>query len=553
MPQLVLGPLLRYVGETCASFWVETDAPCEVSVLGTSERTFHVEGHHFGLVSVEGLETDKQFEYTVELDGERVWPLEESDLPPSQFRTHPRGDRINVAFGSCRTAMPNHPPFTLKKDQDDRGRELDALRGLAFRMKDSDPAEWPDLLLLLGDQVYADEVSPETEKFVRSQRDMDTEPGPIALNYEEYTHLYRESWCEPVIRWLLSTVSSAMIFDDHDIHDDWNASQAWLEKMRASDWWDEHIVGGLMTYWVYQHIGNLSPSEQAENELLARVREAEDAGPILREFALHADREKNGTRWSYHRDLGDTRLVVIDSRCGRMLEEGARDMLDEDEWSWIEDHCSGDFDHLLLATSLPWLLSPAMHHVEAWNEAVCGGAWGPWAAKLSEKLRQDVDLEHWGAFNHSFDRLAELQRSVAAGERGRPPASIVTLSGDVHHAYLSEVAFPRGSGVQSKVYQAVCSPLRNPLDDTERRVIKFMMTRPAYAIARALSKAAGVESEPVRWRMVGDGPWFDNQVASLDLDGRRMGFRIEKALHDEDDVNGPGEPKLDCVFEHTIA
>ena len=553
MPELVLGPLLRYVGETCATFWVETDSACEVSVLGATEPTFHVEGHHFALVRVRDLEPGKELEYEVELDGERAWPLEDSWMPPSRFRTHPRGEPMKVCFGSCRTAMPNHPPFTLTKDQDERGRELDALRGLAFRMKDSPCAEWPDLLLLLGDQVYADEVSPETEKFVRSQRDMDVDPGPLALNYEEYTHLYNEAWSEPVMRWLLSTVSSAMIFDDHDIHDDWNASQAWLEEMRASDWWDEHIVGGLMSYWIYQHLGNLSPEELDENELFAKVREAEDGGPLLREFSLHADREKNGTRWSYARDLGDTRLIVIDSRCGRKLEEGSREMLDEDEWAWIEEHCAGDFDHLLLATSLPWLLSPAMHHVEAWNEAVCGGAWGSRAAKLGEKIRQGLDLEHWGAFNTSFDRLAELQRKVAAGELGKPPASVVTLSGDVHHAYLSEVAFPQGSGVQSGVFQAVCSPLRNPLDDKERRVINFMMTRPAFAIARTLSRAAGVENEPVRWRMVGEGPWFENQVASLDLDGRRMDFRIEKALHDDNDVNGPGEPKLECVFEHTIA
>ena len=72
---------------------------------------------------------------------------------------------------------------------------------------------------------------------------------------------------------------------------------------------------------------------------------------------------------------------MIDSRAGRVLEEGKRSMLDEGEWEWIEEHATGGFDHLLLATSLPWLLSPAMHHLEAWNEAVCGGAWGGSAAK----------------------------------------------------------------------------------------------------------------------------------------------------------------------------
>ena len=83
-----------------------------------------------------------------------------------------------------------------------------------------------------------------------------------------------------------------------------------------------------------------------------------------------------------------------------------------------------------------------MHHLEAWNEGVCGGAWGGPAAKLGEKIRQELDLEHWAAFNESFERLAEIQRSVGAGERGEAPASIVTLSGDVHHAYLSRRGLP---------------------------------------------------------------------------------------------------------------
>jgi len=224
-------------------------------------------------------------------------------------------------------------------------------------------------------------------------------------------------------------------------------------------------------------------------------------------------------------------------------------MLDEEEWRWVAEHATGDFDHLLIATSVPWLMAPGMHHLEAWNEAVCGGAWGPVAARVGEKIRQELDLEHWAAFNESFDRLAELQRAVGAGERGEPPASIVTLSGDVHHAYLSEVAFPRGSDVRSAVYQATCSPLRNPLDTKERRVVKAAVSKPAYAFARVLSRAAGVESEPVRWRSLGDGPWFDNQVATLELDGRRMGFRIEKALPHDDDF----EPRLECVLEHRIA
>jgi len=59
--------------------------------------------------------------------------------------------------------------------------------------------------------------------------------------------MYRESWGEPTVRWLLSTLPTAMVFDDHDVHDDWMTSAAWHEHMRAKQWWHERIVGAFMS------------------------------------------------------------------------------------------------------------------------------------------------------------------------------------------------------------------------------------------------------------------------------------------------------------------
>jgi hypothetical protein len=530
MPALILGPLLRYVSETEAVFWVETDGPCEVEVLGTREPTFCVCGHHYALVCAGGLEPSSWHEYEVKLDGELVWPEPSDQRPRSAFKTYPKERPLQVLFGSCRVAAPHTPPYSLPKDEDERGREIDALRTLAERMHKEPRAEWPDVLLMLGDQVYADEVSPATMSLLEARRDMDEPPGRRVLDFDEYTELYRESWSDPDIRWLLSTVPSSMIFDDHDVHDDWNLSQRWLEEMRETDWWGEHCIGALMSYWVYQHVGNLTPPLIREDPVLAKLKEADDGEDTLREFVQGGDRERSGSRWSYCRDIGDTRLIVIDSRAGRVLDEGKRDMVDEAEWDWIVEHTEGDFDHLLLATSLPYLLGPGMQYVEAWSEAVAGGAWGERMTGVGERVRQELDLEHWGAFQRTFHKMVELQRSVGSGERGRPPASIVTLSGDVHHAYLFEVAYPKGSGVESAVWQAVCSPYRNPLDGKERKIIKLGMSRPFEWAWQKLAKRAGVKDPGIRWRLSGGGPWFDNQVATLVIDGRRMDMHLDKAV-----------------------
>jgi hypothetical protein len=546
MASLVLGPLLRYVGETEAVLWVETDSACEVEILGTRERTFCVCGHHYALVCCGGLESGAWHEYEVLLDGERVWPQDDG-FPASAFRTYPKDGPLKLMFGSCRVAAPHEPPYTLKKDEDERGREIDALHTLARSMRDESREDWPDVLMMLGDQVYADEVSPATRAYIETKRDTSDPPGERVLDFEDYTRLYLESWGEPDIRWLLSTVSTVMIFDDHDVHDDWNISESWVEEMREHEWWNEHIKGALSSYWVYQHLGNLAPEAHKDDELLKRVKEADDAEQLLEEFAFRADRQTDGSRWSYCRDLGNTRLVVIDSRAGRVLDEDNRSMLDPEEWDWVHEHATGGFDHLLVATSLPWLLGRGMHYAEAWNEAVAGGAWGPVAAKAGESMRRAVDMEHWAAFQESFARLAELFRAVGTGERGEPPASIVALSGDVHHAYLAEVGYPRGTGMKSTVWQAVCSPYRNPLGKSERQTIRIGMSRGFELFARALARLAGVRDPGIGWRMIGDGPWFDNQLATLLIDGRKIEMLLDKAVPVDHE-----HARLERVLEHRL-
>jgi hypothetical protein len=549
MAELVLGPLQRYAGEDEATVWVETDAACEVEVLGCRERTFCVEGHHYALVHCRGLEPASTTEYEVKLDGRRVWPEPDSPFPPSLVRTHGASGPFRIAWGSCRVTAPHIPPHSLPKDDHPDGREVDALRVLADHMCADDPRDWPQALVLLGDQVYADEVPPEVRELIRRRRPPEVPPGETVADFEEYTHLYREAWSEPHIRWLLSTVPSAMIFDDHDVHDDWNTSRTWVRSMRATGWWDERIVGAFMSYWLYQHMGNLSPRELADDTLYAALREAEDGGPALRAFAFRADREVAGTRWSFCRDFGRSRLLMIDSRAGRVLDPpDDRSMIDREEFEWLEEHAEGDFDHLLLGTSLPLLLAPGMHYAESWNEAVCNGAWGGAAAWAGEKLRQGMDLEHWAAFGTSLERVMALLRDVATGAKGAAPASVVALSGDVHHAYLAEVGFPRGTGARSAVYQAVCSPFRNPLDDHERRAIRFACSRAGTLLGRWLARSAGVGDPPVRWRFTHDEVFFDNQVCFLELDGRAARLWLQKTVPGENDGYS-----LETVFEARLA
>ncbi|MGW2053890.1 alkaline phosphatase D family protein [Streptomyces sp. NPDC001840] len=584
MTGLRLGPLLRYVdfgGGGTASVWVEADRPAEAEVrcadgaYGTS-RTFQVAGHHYALVQVTGLTPGTATTYDVLLDGSRVWPPEDpafAAFPPSVIHSpDPAAEaaELRVSFGSCRWASP------AQGEPDPIGP--DALGTLAGRLAADPGAARPDVLLLLGDQVYADETSEATRAKLAERRDPAEPPGAEVADYEEYTYLYDESWGDPDVRWLLSTVPSCMIFDDHDLVDDWNTSAAWLADMRATPWWQERVLSGLMSYWVYQHLGNLSPAELAADPLYAAVRAEPDGTVPLRQFATEADRDPACVRWSYRRDFGRTRLLMVDSRGARVLEESRRAMLDKSEEQWVRDQImdgratagppedeapgtrlpagagpylpedrgarlpaeagsypsapgpyvteTGPYDHLLIGTSLPWLLPPFIHDVESWDAALCRGERGPRWARFGEKLRRAADLEHWAAFPASFERLSAL--IAEAGRGPGAPATVSVLSGDVHHAYVAEPTWPADATPDARILQLTCSPVHNSVPGWIKLGFRLGWSRAARRLGHSLTRHGRIGASAMTWRKTG-GPWFANQLMTLALRGRSAELTLDQA------------------------
>ncbi|MEU9792680.1 alkaline phosphatase D family protein [Streptomyces sparsogenes] len=578
MAGLRLGPLLRHVDwetGTGATVWIEADRACEAEVrcadgAGGAARTWRIAGHHYALIPVTGLRPGAETAYRVLLDGEQVWPLLGSPFPDSTIRTpaprHPAAGEgpatgeasvagegpatgeapaagegpgapatVRVAFGSCRWAA-------RPADSSPDPIGPDALGALAHALAHTPGAERPDVLVLLGDQVYADETSEATRRWLAARRDVKRPPWEQVADYEEYTRLYDESWLDPEVRWLLSTVPSCMIFDDHDVIDDWNTSEAWLRRMRATPWWRERILSGLMSYWVYQHLGNLSPAELAADPLYAAVREAPDGTEPLREFAARADADPTYARWSYRRDFGRVRLLMVDTRAARVLAEGERAMVAEPELAWLREQAldgadgyatdgrAGPYDHLLIGTSLPWLLPHFVHDVEAWNAAVCGGARGPRWARLGEDLRRRGDLEHWAAFPESFEALTELIAKVGGGPAA--PATISVLSGDVHHAYIAEPDWSRWpQPPDSRVRQLTCSPVHNRTYASIRLGFRFGWSRAGRRLGRAFARHGRVTPTRLDWSRTG-GPWFGNQLMTLTLRGRAARLRLDQARPD---------------------
>ncbi len=561
MPDLVLGPVLRFVDRSRATVWVETDGPATVEVrtdppsssAGATDgparaTTFAVAGRHFAVVTVTGLAAGTDHTYEVLLDDVRRWPLDGAGLPPSLIRTAGADRPLRVVFGSCRVAVPHHPPHTLERTEHPEGHGVDALVAYGRRLLEEGPSDPPDHAVFLGDQVYGD-LDPD-------------EPEP---DLERYMALYHRSWSEPTVRWVLSTVPSAMVFDDHDIVDDWNLSAAWLDDIVDQPWWDAHVIGGLTAYWLYQHLGNLHPDELATDPVLAALREpGTDGEAVLRAMIDRARLERahpSPPRWSSTRDLlaagTNARLVMADTRSHRRLEEGDRAIIDDAGWAWVDDRLTGDVDHLLIGASLPWLLPEGVHEAERWSDRVGAGRWGGVGRRIGERARRAGDLEHWAAFGRSFERLAESVAGVATGRRGHPPASVLVLSGDVHFSYV--VPLEGGPGNGCRVVQLVSSPIRNGVPANLRRTLRVASSRLGALAGRLALAAVGAgggrgddaggspgAAGGAGWQVTG-GPWFGNGIATLTLQGRRARVHFERSRLDH-----RGLPDLVTIHEERL-
>lgn len=530
---LVLGPMLRYVDTSTATIWVQTSHPCRVRVTAGenvgSNRTFTVHGHHYALVDVTGLEPGSVTPYAVWLDDERVWPLDDSGMPPPAIRTLDDQLPLRLLWGSCRRAAGDDDTSTATHG-------VDALRSFALQLAeiqptsgaiDTDGVSWPSQLLLIGDQIYADAPSESMREFIAQRRDVSEEPGCELADFVEYAEAYRLAWSEPTIRWLLSCVPTMMIFDDHDVRDDWNISASWRRQIRATSWWPTRIASGLASYWIYQHAGNLSPWQRRTDMFATLAAASEtDIGADFDACAAAIDNDSGCYSFNYVRRLPSVTLLMVDSRCGRVLEPGKREILNEGGWRWLERQITDSLAeepvdaasrHVVLASSLPVLLPPTLHYAEQWSEAVCDGAWGKRFAPVAERLRQALDLEHWSAFRRSFRRLSEIVAEVATGRRGIAPASIQLFGGDVHFSYLMRATL-RGVRSASPIYQLVCSPTRNPMARWMKYANFLAARRWPVGLARLVARTAGVRSPTFSWRRR-SGLWFDNAVALSEFDG----------------------------------
>ena len=119
----------------------------------------------------------------------------------------------------------------------------------------------------------------------------------------------------PAVRRVLANVPTYMIFDDHDVTDDWNLTREWQEGVRGSPAGRRVVAGALAAYWAFQGWGNAP--ERFDEALVAAVAAGPAAGGRFDEALWSFD------RWSYVAPT-DPPAIVLDTRTQRGFDSRER-------------------------------------------------------------------------------------------------------------------------------------------------------------------------------------------------------------------------------------
>ncbi|MFC0251926.1 alkaline phosphatase family protein [Massilia consociata] len=263
---------------------------------------------------------------------------------------------------------------------------------------------------------------------------------------------------------LLAHVQTLMIFDDHDITDDWNLSAKW-ETTAYEHPFSRRIVGNaLIAYMLCQGWGNRPDVFGTVLDDLAALTDtaAADAAADARLDAPRQDaligRLLSFRQWDFVVRTKPT-IIVLDTRTRRWRNR-RRPGHPSGLMDW-ESLC--ELQHELLDETAAVIVSPAPMFGVKLIEVVQRVA-------TSAGLALTVDAENWMAHRGAASSMLNIFR------HSRTPANYVVLSGDVHYsfAYAIEVREVREvceSDCTPHVWQITSSGIKN---EFPRRLLDWL-------------------------------------------------------------------------------
>ncbi len=261
---------------------------------------------------------------------------------------------------------------------------------------------------------------------------------------------------QPVSR-ALAHIPSYMIFDDHDITDDWNLTRGWEEAAYGHPFSKRIIGNTLIGYWLCQGWGNAPDKFTDLNDDVEQYFAADS-------YQLQDELVDKILAWDqWHYSLATTpKIIVLDTRTQR----------------WRSESHAGKPSGLMDWEALSELQQELINQ----PEVILVSPAPIYGVKMIETIQRIftflglplvVDAENWMAHSGTANVMLNIFRHY------KTPPHFIILSGDVHYSFFYEVThrFKRNS---SRIFQITASGIKNQFPSGLLRLLE-RLNRYLYA------------------------------------------------------------------------
>ncbi|NMH61442.1 alkaline phosphatase family protein [Alteromonas ponticola] len=240
------------------------------------------------------------------------------------------------------------------------------------------------------------------------------------------------------VRRVMAHLPTMMIFDDHDVTDDWNLTRGWEEEVYNHPFSNRMVGNALMAYWLCQGWGN-APENFDDIETFAKQV---FTGNQLHQHDAFITLLHEHEHWHFSLDTQPP-LYVMDTRTRRWRSESSK----QKPSGLMDWEALCEFQQAIIGKPSVIVVSAAPIY----------------GVKIIETIQKiftffgkalTVDAENWMAHRGTANVILNVFRHL------KTPPKFIILSGDVHYSFVYDVRlrFRRNS---PHITQFTCSGLKN--------------------------------------------------------------------------------------------
>jgi len=253
------------------------------------------------------------------------------------------------------------------------------------------------------------------------------------------------------VRRLLANIPTYMIFDDHDVTDDWNIDQKWQNNVNNSHFGSTIVSNALAAYWVFQGWGN-APDQFDEN-FIATITNHLNSDSYNDQDQKSFQDALAETNWHYSVPY-DKPVIVLDTRTRRHFDSASEpaQLLDKKSFEWFTNEWDKITKSLGLDAQDTSLILVSPTPVYGFIPIEAGQSF----LKKIGLSNASLDIESWSANAKGLETFqAKISETMI-------PKWCLILSGDVHYSFARQINLASNkvpTGVD--IWQLTSSPLKN--------------------------------------------------------------------------------------------